>query len=177
LNLEDSILELDSHQEHPAMTRTSKIILSATLALGLIGGGAAYATYKFAHHGNFAAHMVERVSDKLDLNPTQEQSLEVLANELITFKTEMKRELKDDRQTFRDMLAAPSFDQVQAIEMLNTKTRALNENAPAVVAALGNFLDGLSAEQRAEIVERLDHHRGRHHDSHWFEHDDDKNDD
>ncbi|MFT5449113.1 MAG: protein CpxP [Gammaproteobacteria bacterium] len=159
------------------MTRTSKIILSATLALGLIGGGAAYAKYQFASHGDFAAHMVERVSDKLDLNAMQEQSLEVLANELVTFKAGMKRELRNDRQTLCDMLAAPQFDQAKAIDMLNSKTNELNQNAPALITALGSFLNGLSAEQRAEIIERFDHHKGRHHGSRWFKHDDDKNDD
>jgi Spy/CpxP family protein refolding chaperone len=112
--------------------------------------------------------MVEHVSDELDLNDTQAQSLRSLADELVELKTLMRENMSADGQAIRDMLVADSFDRARAIDMIDAKTTAIQDNAPTIVTALGTFLDGLTQEQKAEIAQRMDHHgnhhRGRHHD-------------
>lgn len=144
------------------MTRTSKIILTATLTLGLVGAVAAYGKYRFGDPARFAQHMVERVSDELELSDTQALSLQNLADELIIVKTQLKGDVGTDGQVVRDMVAAQRFDQAKAFDMVHAKTTAIQNYAPSVLAALGTFLDGLTPEQKAEIIEHMDHHRDHH---------------
>ena len=144
------------------MKRSSKIIIGAVLTLGIAGGVAAYGKHHFSDPTRFAGYMVEHVSDELELTDVQTLSLQGLADEVVKVKSQMKSEMKNDRQTLRDMVAAPNFDQGKALQLLNEKTTAIKDNAPTVVAALGKFLDGLTAEQKAEILERMDQHRHQH---------------
>jgi len=68
------------------MKRSSKIILTLVLSAGLIGAVAAYGKHRYGDPTKLAAHMVEHVSDELELNATQAQSLQVLAGELLQLK-------------------------------------------------------------------------------------------
>ncbi len=77
--------------------------------------------------------------------------------------------MKPTKQELAALLEADRFDQARALEIINAKTTAINQAAPTVVAAFGNFLDGLDAEQKAEIrkiKERAKDRRGR-----WNDHD------
>ena len=148
------------------MKRSSKIILATVLGLGLVGGVAAYGKHHFGDPTRLAEYMVGHVSDELELTAVQAQSLRELADELVELKTTMKRDMSADRQVIRDMITAPSFDQAKAIDMLSAKTALVQNNSPTVMAALGKFLDGLSAAQKSEITTHLDHHRDRHHGRH-----------
>jgi Spy/CpxP family protein refolding chaperone len=82
-----------------------------------------------------------------------------------------------EREALRKLITAPSFDKSKALEMVNAKTTAIERNAPAVLTAMANFLDGLTPEQRAEIAEHMEkrsrHQRG-HHRSHHRGHDDEQ---
>lgn len=155
------------------MKRSSKIILASVLTLGIAGGVGAYGKHHFSDPTRFADYMVEKISDELDLTAPQVQSLRGLADELITLKTEMKAEMKTDRQVLQTMIEADTFDQAKALQMVDAKTSAIQNNAPAVVAALGTFLDGLTPEQKAEVAEHIKRHRGRHHRGHHRGHHDD----
>ena len=148
------------------MKRSSKIILATVLGLGLVGGVAAYGKHHFGDPTKLAEHMVERVSDELELTAVQAQSLRELAGELVKLKTTMKQDMSTDRQVIRDMITAPNFDQAKAIDMLSAKTTLIENDSPMVMAALGKFLDGLTAAQKAEITEHMDHHSRHHHRRH-----------
>lgn len=155
--------------ENELMTRTSKIILATTLTLGLAGGVAAYGKYRFGDSAtmaeHIAEHMVERVSDELELSDIQAQSLQALADELVKMKIQMKSELNADKQTIRDMVVADNFDQAKAFDLVTAKTGAIQNSAGTIIVALGTFLDGLTPEQKAEIAQHMDHHR--HHGHRW----------
>ena len=148
------------------MKRSSKIILATVLGLGLVGGVAAYGKHHLGDPTKLAEHMVEHVSDELELTAVQAQSLRELADELVKLKTTMKQDMSTDRQVIRDMITAPSFDQAKAIDMLSAKTTLIENDSPTVMAALGKFLDGLTAAQKAEITEHMDHHSRHHHRRH-----------
>ena len=148
------------------MKRSSKIILATVLGLGLVGGVAAYGKHHFSDPTRLAEHMVGHVSDELELSAVQTQSLRELADELGKLKTRMKQDMSADRQVIRDMITAPSFDQAKAIDMLSAKATLIENNSPTVMAALGKFLDGLTAAQKAEITAHMDHHRRHHHGRH-----------
>ena len=57
-------------------------------------------------------------------------------------------------------MAGPTFDRAGAKSLLDAKTAALQGGSPAVIAAFGDFYDGLRPEQQAKVREFMS--RGRH---------------
>ena len=148
------------------MKRSTKIITAVVLSLGVAGGAAAYGKHRFGNPESHANYMVGYVSEQLDLSSTQEQSLQQLKDEIMTARVTLRGQMKSAREEVQSLISSDRFDQEKALELINGKTAAINEAAPTVVAALGNFLDGLNAEQKEEIMEFIQHraeHR-RHHD-------------
>lgn len=151
------------------MKRSFKIITAVVVTAGIVAGAAAYGKHEFGSPERRAAAMVSFVSGELDLNDSQEQSLIVLKDEVLAAREIMEDQMKPTKQELAALLEAERFDQARALEIINAKTTAINQAAPAVVAAFGNFLDGLDAEQKAEIrkfKERAKDRRGR-----WSDHD------
>ncbi|MFT5173000.1 MAG: protein CpxP [Gammaproteobacteria bacterium] len=148
------------------MKRSSKIILTVALTVGLIGGVAAYGKHRFGDPTKMAEHVIERVSDELDLSGDQAKLLRGLSEELLKMKTQVTQGMGVDRQVVRDMITADNFDQAKALALLNSKATAIQRNAPSVIAAFGTFVDSLTPEQKAEITQHMDHHHGRHHGKH-----------
>jgi len=144
------------------MTRTSKILIAVALSVGLVGGAAAYGKHKFGDSEKRRAHVISHISDELDLNDTQVTNLNILIDQMMTVKSQMRAELGDDIEGMNGMITAEQFDQSKALDMINTKADAIKQNAPGVVAAMGNFLDGLNAEQKAEIAEHIEKKKRRH---------------
>jgi Spy/CpxP family protein refolding chaperone len=65
------------------------------------------------------------------------------------------------------LLREPVFDQARALQLVQQRTRLIDEKAPEVIASLAAFLDSLTPAQRMQLQEfvrdRHDHHR---HDRH-----------
>lgn len=141
------------------MTRTGKIAIATTIALSLVAGSAAYAKHRFGDSDKRRAHMVNYVADELDLNDTQKTSLDSLVDQVVSMRKQMHGEFKQDLSGLTTMITDEQFDQSRALDLVNAKADTMKQNAPNVVAALGNFLDGLNAEQKAEIVEFIEHKR------------------
>lgn len=144
------------------MNKKGKIILVSVLATTLVAG-AAYAKRDGFMHGRMISH----ISDRLELDSNQEKALEDLATQ---FKSSMQN-VAGDRQAAKEkltgLITADTFDQGAALEMINTRADAMRENAPALVATAAVFLDGLDAEQKAELGEAMEKmkkrkgHRGK----------------
>jgi Spy/CpxP family protein refolding chaperone len=141
--------------------------MAVALTIGLVGGVAAYAKNQFSDPHKLAEHMVSHISDELDLSAPQTESLRALADELAKMKTQMASDISADKRAMRELITAQSLDQAKALELVNAKTTALTNSAPTVIAALGTFLDGLDAEQKAEIAEHMDKHKGHHRNKHF----------
>jgi len=149
------------------MKSITKIVLVSALSIGLVGGVAAHGKFKRGGDpAQMAARIVNKGADKLDLNETQTAALETLSSELQSARKKMKSEVNGDREMFKNMITAETFDQAKALDMVNAKTNAVQQSAPAVIGALGGFLDTLSAEQKDEIAE----HMGKHHKRHGRKH-------
>ena len=148
------------------MKRSSKIILTVALTVGLIGGVAAYGKHRFGDPTKMADHMIERVSEELDLSGNQAQLLRDLGEQLLKMKVQVVQDMGVDRQAVRGMIAADRFDQAKALALLNAKATSIQSNAPSVIAALGTFFDSLTPEQKAQITQHMDQHHGRHHGKH-----------
>ncbi len=139
------------------MKRSTKIITTAVLTFGIIGGAIAYGKSKFCDHAARADYMASYVSEKLELNESQDLVLNALKDQLQNTRNQMKEEMTQAHEQMRELFTADSFDQAKALELLSDKTSAVNANAPDVMVALGNFLDSLNAEQKAKILEFMDH--------------------
>lgn len=57
----------------------------------------------------------------------------------------------------------PSFNQARAMEIVQQKTRIVNEKAPLVISSLAVFLDSLNVEQKRELQEFVKNHRHHRH--------------
>lgn len=144
------------------MKRNTKIIVAALAVVGIASGTA----IARGGHGGMGEHMVNRLSDRLELNEQQVGTLETLRVEIKETSELVRGNSADDRQTLMDLVTAESFDQGQALEMITQRTTAMQTQAPELVAAAAGFLDGLDAEQKQELsklMERFGDRRGHRH--------------
>ncbi len=144
------------------MKRPHKIALIALLSFGLVGGAVAYGKHKMHEHEGHIAHVVEHISDKLDLNDTQEQALDDLKNEIIAGKEKMHSTKQAIRKEIMVLVTADTFDQERALAFVNKRPAIIEESAPAIIAALGSFMDSLDAEQKAKIAKFIERKAARH---------------
>ncbi|WP_455220986.1 Spy/CpxP family protein refolding chaperone [Kaarinaea lacus] len=109
---------------------------------------------------------VEKVTDELELNEAQKNKLELVHQEIL----KARKEMQADRQTMRTelltILEQPHLDRQRVLRIVEEKTTAINQHAPQVVNALGDFYDSLSDEQRQEIREHIAE-LGEHHHHYW----------
>lgn len=135
------------------------------LASALIGTTALTAT-AFADRGDGdrQERMIERVSERLELDDTQTQALSGFLAEMTETRELMRGDGEGLRSEFGALIGDDSFDQGQALALINERTAAVQANAPELVAAAAVFFDGLSAEQKAQVQEMLEKggrgHRG-----------------
>ena len=140
------------------MKRSTKIITTVALTVGLVGGAAAIGKKHYGSHEKRAEYMVSYIADELELDATQSQALEVFKDQMLSARETMKA--KPMREEAMNLLNAETFDRAGALEMITAKTAAVNEQAPDLVNSLGDFLDSLNAEQKEEIAEFMKEHRG-----------------
>lgn len=148
------------------MKRSSKIIIITVLSLGLVGGVLAYGKHKYSDPAVFAEHISKHISDELDLNSQQQESLAVLKEAIMAKRKHLRSQTKALPDEVIDLIAADSFDQQKALTLINNKTTAINESAPELIAALGSFIDELDTEQKAKVMDFIEHkseHRKHHH--------------
>lgn len=153
------------------MKLSGRIALATLLILGSSG-----ALYALAKHGDWRMtpdekieFVGDRVTNKLDLDAHQRQKFDELANLVAQMMGEVRGTRAQHAREVTALFDDPSFNQVRALEMIETKTRQINEKAPLAIASLAAFLDSLSAEQRAELrayVERHHDHDGHRHFGH-----------
>jgi Spy/CpxP family protein refolding chaperone len=147
------------------MKRSYKIAVIALLSFGLIGGGVfAYGMHKFGDPATRVAFVTERVSDKLDLNQTQILALENLKDEILQRKESIQNSKGELRNQVKNLIVAESFDQQKAQELIDNQVSMVNEEAPTMLSALGEFLDTLNPEQKNKIASFIDHKYDRYED-------------
>ncbi|MBX2826199.1 MAG: Spy/CpxP family protein refolding chaperone [Gammaproteobacteria bacterium] len=142
------------------MKKTTTIITAAVLTLGVAGGAAAFGKHRFGDPDKRANHMVNYIADELELDATQEQALNALKDQMMQTRTTMKSNWAETPAELEALFKAETFDQARALELVNAKTSAINAAAPENIAALGNFLDSLNPEQKAEVLEFIENRRG-----------------
>ncbi len=140
------------------MKNFTRIATIAVTTVGLAAGGLALADRSGGERGE---RMLERVSDRLELDDNQRAALDTLFVEVTDMRELMKGDGNDVRADIAALLSADAFDQGAALEMITSRTEAIQTGAPELVAAAAVFLDGLTAEQKADIADFAEQGRGR----------------
>ena len=144
------------------MKKSTKIITGVIAAVAITTGSIAIAGKGFrGNHAEHADYAVGFLAKKLDLDETQKQALDALKDQMLVARETMHGQMETTKDDARALIESDTFDQAKALEMVTTKTATVNSVAPELVGALGNFLDTLDAEQKAEILEFMDSRKGR----------------
>jgi len=147
-------------------TRTKRIIIVMTGAALLVGGllvcGGPRGPGGWSEErvAEMRERMIERISDKLDLDAAQKLKLDAVATELDAQRKALRGEGANPRDDIRALIAGDSFDRGKAQALLDQKTAAVQQQAPKVLYALADFYDSLTPEQQQQVRERFDEHRG-----------------
>ena len=138
------------------MKTAVKVTLGFFAGAGLATAlGVAVAHKDFGEHDRL--HMMGWVEHRLDLNSEQSNKLEQLMGTLHELRDSVRKERDLDIATVRDLLMEPALNQQEVLALIEEKTSKVNEIAPAAVAALAEFSDSLSIEQKQEIEDMIEH--------------------
>ena len=142
------------------MKKSTKIIGLAILVLGATSGVFAYS----AHHAwnmspeDKAEYVTEKITEKLELNAMQRDSLQALSVNLIQIMSDVRSDRQARMETLQQFLSEPTLDQARVLQMVQQKTEMINQKAPEVVASLAGFLDSLDSEQKNQLREHFANH-------------------
>jgi Spy/CpxP family protein refolding chaperone len=135
----------------------------------LLVGGSSGVVYAFSGHGDWGMSpdekiefVSERITRKLDLDDMQRQKFVEMAELVATTMRQVKPTREQRLGEISALLQEPSFNQARALELIRQKTQVVNDQAPLLIAALANFLDSLSAGQKQQLQELLQHRHGHH---------------
>jgi Spy/CpxP family protein refolding chaperone len=150
----------------PWIRRTLIGLFGATIIMG--GLTACGHRYDGRHGWNMSAEdrvkfrdrMIDRVSNKLDLNEDQKKRLVVLAGKLHEQRAALAGQAGDTRAAVQALVAGDKFDRARAQALVSEKTAAVTAKSPEVIAALADFYDSLTPAQQAKVREFMQHRRG-----------------
>jgi len=126
------------------MNKTRTFLIAGLTASAIALGGSALA----ARGGPDAAKMVERISSRLSLDDNQTVALQNFADTLQAARTSTQG---GPRNLILQHLGDDTLDQGAALAALEARADAMRAAAPEIVASAAAFLDGLDAEQRAQV--------------------------
>lgn len=146
----------------------NKMIKRIAMGLGvvtLVGGLAACGPWSHRRDPeDVAQYVVEKATKLLQLNDAQRVKLNALKEQVLMTRTELHETHAKSRTQALALLEQPSFDRTQATSMLASHTQLMNDKAPPVINAFGDFYDSLTPQQqqtlRKELAERMEQHHG-----------------
>ncbi len=133
-------------------SRKKKIAIIAGGVI-LVGTLAAYAGVRNAWHGDHMKHMVDHVSDDLNLGDGQRAQLESLSARLIETRRAMRS--GDEISSILASVEGTSLDQAALNALITGKLDTARAQAPKIIASLADFYNGLDADQQARTREKL----------------------
>jgi len=146
------------------MKLSSRIITAVLLIAGSSG-----VVYAFSNHNDWGMSpeekvefVTERVTRKLELDSQQQQNFAALAETVVQIMQDARIAKTQHIDDISALLQEPSFNQARALELVQQKTRMINEKAPLVISSLAVFLDSLKVEQKQQMQEFMQHHHQRH---------------
>ena len=146
------------------MKLSTRVITAVLLIAGSSG-----VVYAYSKHNDWGMSpeekvefVTERVTRKLDLDSQQQQNFTELAGAIAQIMQNARITKAQNLTEIEALLQEPSFNQARALELVEQKTRMINEKAPLVITSLAVFLDSLSVEQKQQMQEFMQH-RHQHH--------------
>jgi len=103
--------------------------------------------------------MLRRVSRKLDLDAAQQQRLTGVQGRMQELRADMQAAKEEHRDALLALLSGERFDRTEAMRLLNVPVAVAAETAPELIAAFGDFYDGLNAKQRTRLRELVTRRR------------------
>jgi protein CpxP len=145
------------------MKRLTKIaVMSSMLVIG--AGTLAACGHYYKTPAERAEWMAEKVADELDLNDMQKEKLAVVKSEMMKLRQEFKGDQQDSgRKQVLAVVSQSTLDRDALLNMIRVRTQAVSNNAPQIVAALGDFYDSLNPEQQAKVREHVKKGMKHHH--------------
>jgi Spy/CpxP family protein refolding chaperone len=149
-----------------------RTLIGALGATFLIGGGLAACSHH-RHHGGAPmteaeiTKLRERVMDKatraLELDAAQQAKLGLLADAIKAQRGALMGGGERPRDTLQALVAGTQFDRAKAQALVDGKTGAIREQAPALIAAFGDFYDSLRPEQQQKLRDYMNRGHGHRH--------------
>lgn len=101
--------------------------------------------------------MVERGTTELKLDAPQKQRLVTLLDKVHAQRQAMMGANggKPPREQFQALLSGTRFDRAGAQALVDGKTASVKSASPELIAAFGDFFDGLNADQQTQVREYL----------------------
>jgi len=137
------------------------IVITTAAALGLGAltiGASAWAKNK---RGG-GERMANRVTEMLSLDEGQVEAFKSLQLEVQETRDLMQAGRGNLMNAMSEFIADDTFDQEQALATINERVAAFQSNAPDLVNAAAIFFDGLNAEQKAQLTEKMEKMQKRH---------------
>ncbi len=147
---------MKSYAKHIAVFLTSSVILAGALA--------ACSHHRYHDPETRGEWLVEKVTDELELNKSQQSKLEIVRQEILAIRKEIKVDRESTREEILKILEQPQLDRQKTLSIVEQRTASINQYAPQIVNLLGDFYDSLSDIQRSKLKEHIAD-MGKHH--HW----------
>jgi periplasmic protein CpxP/Spy len=117
--------------------------------------------YRHFQPGDYAVRHIEKLGKKLDLNEAQTAKLNAVTDTMRKGRETMRGKHDERRQAALALLDQPKLDRQRALDLVQQTTRDINDQAPEMIAALGDFYDSLTPAQqqklREEAKERMEY--------------------
>ena len=132
----------------------------------LFGGMAACSHHRYsgtmsdADITQMRERFIDKASRELTLDPAQKAKLGLLADALKAQRAALMTDDANPRTAMQALVAGPQFDRGKAQALIDGKTGAVRDKAPAVVSAMGDFYDSLQPAQQQKLRDFMARGRG-----------------
>lgn len=141
-------------------------------AVTVLAGGLAACSHRHgpgsmseADIGQLRERMITKAERELSLDAAQKAKLGLLADALQAQRSAWMAGGAQPRAELQALVAGASFDRSRAQALVEAKTAAVRDKAPAVVNAMADFYDSLQPAQQQKLREFMDRGRGWRHSS------------
>jgi len=144
------------------MKKSSKIILTTALAVGITGAAFAFGSHHYISNMSMqekSEMFSHHFGNKLDLNEAQQLNLTALTGRAAELMQGVRNDHQSRDEMIEQILSDQPVDQSALLQKINRKTDMVNEHAPEMVSLLAGFVDSLDAEQKAELKQMIEKRR------------------
>ena len=151
--------------------------LIALLGIGFLAGNAFSSESDWRHHGHgaggaididkvskMAGKRLQHMLDDVDASDEQKAKATEIVKQSLTDGAPMAKQLRDSRQQFGKLLAAPTLDKAAIEKLRAEQIRGADEISKLAMQTIVDVAEVLTPEQRTKLAEkmakRMEHRRG-----------------